>query len=151
MTDEREGTLQMTTSRRWAICRPGRLPVEITSGELFRIAVPGRTDLQPTRMEFRHLSSGGGEYYSVDGYELRSGMRFDVDRVSPADVDRWDELKRHVVRMKEGLELALGELVSGAPTNDYDEATGNKHPDINAEYGRQVAKLTAASWRAQAD
>jgi len=38
-----------------------------------------------------------------------------------------------VVRMKEGLELALGELVSGV------------------EYGRQVAKLTAASWRAQAN
>jgi len=31
----------------------------------------------------------------------------------------------------------------------YDEATGNKHPDLNAEYGRQVAALTAASWRTQ--
>jgi len=31
----------------------------------------------------------------------------------------------------------------------YDEATGNKHPDINAEYGRQVAMLTAESWRSQ--
>jgi hypothetical protein len=30
----------------------------------------------------------------------------------------------------------------------YDEATGNKHADINAQYGREVAKLTAASWRA---
>jgi hypothetical protein len=43
---------------------------------------------------------------------------FDDDRISPADVDRWDELKRHVVHMKEGLELALGELVSGAPANE---------------------------------
>jgi hypothetical protein len=43
---------------------------------------------------------------------------FDDDRVSPADVDRWDELKRRVVRMKEALELALGELVSGAPANE---------------------------------
>jgi hypothetical protein len=33
-------------------------------------------------------------------------------------VDRWDEFKRHVVRMKEGLELALGELVSGASANE---------------------------------
>jgi hypothetical protein len=43
---------------------------------------------------------------------------FDDDRIAQADVDRWDELKRRVVRMKEGLELALGELVSGAPAND---------------------------------
>jgi hypothetical protein len=43
---------------------------------------------------------------------------FDDDRISPTDVDRWDELKRHVVRMQEALELALGELVSGAPANE---------------------------------
>ena len=43
---------------------------------------------------------------------------FDDDRLSPADQDRWHELKRHVVRMKEGLDLALGELVSGAPANE---------------------------------
>ena len=49
---------------------------------------------------------------------LALDSHFDDDRISPADVDRWDELKRHVVRMKEGLELALGELVSGAPTNE---------------------------------
>jgi hypothetical protein len=33
MTDK-EGTLPMMASGRWAIYRPGRLPVEITSGEL---------------------------------------------------------------------------------------------------------------------
>lgn len=43
---------------------------------------------------------------------------FDDDRVTPADADRWRELKRHVVRMKEGLDLALTELVSGAPANE---------------------------------
>jgi len=43
---------------------------------------------------------------------------FDDDGLSPADQDRWHELKRHVVRMKEGLELALGELVSGASANE---------------------------------
>jgi len=31
----------------------------------------------------------------------------------------------------------------------YDEATGNKHPDLIAEYGRQVVALTAESWRTQ--
>jgi len=49
---------------------------------------------------------------------LALDSHFDDDHISPADVDRWDELKRRVVRMKEGLELALGELVSGAPTNE---------------------------------
>jgi hypothetical protein len=43
---------------------------------------------------------------------------FDDDRVSLADQDRWGELKRQVARMKEGLELTLGELVSGAPANE---------------------------------
>jgi hypothetical protein len=40
MTDK-EGTLRMMASGRWAIYRPGRLPVEITSGELFRVEVTG--------------------------------------------------------------------------------------------------------------
>jgi hypothetical protein len=26
-------------------------------------------------MEYRHFSTGGGEYYSVDGYPLRDGLR----------------------------------------------------------------------------
>jgi hypothetical protein len=75
MTDRKKGILQMTASRRSAICRPGRLLVEITSGELFRVAVLDKTELRLTRMESRHAPNGGGEYYSVDGYELRSGMR----------------------------------------------------------------------------
>jgi len=49
--------------------------------------------------------------FALDGH-------FADDRVSPADQDRWCELKRHVVRMKEGLDLALAELVSGAPANE---------------------------------
>ena len=36
---EKEGTLRMMASGRWAVYRPGRLPVEITSGELFRVEV----------------------------------------------------------------------------------------------------------------
>jgi hypothetical protein len=41
MTDK-EGTLKIQRYGRWAICRPGRLPVEITSGELFRVEVAGK-------------------------------------------------------------------------------------------------------------
>jgi hypothetical protein len=60
---------------RWAVCRPGRAPVEITSGELIRVEVGG--ELMATRMEFQHFSGRGqpGEYYSVDGYRLLNGLR----------------------------------------------------------------------------
>jgi Domain of unknown function (DUF5348) len=54
------------------VCRPGRAPVEITSGELFRVVVDGMKELQLTRME--HSIAQGG-YYSVDGYPLRDGLR----------------------------------------------------------------------------
>ena len=37
-----EGVLQLQPSGRRAVCRPGQQPVEITSGELFRIEVDGR-------------------------------------------------------------------------------------------------------------
>ena len=47
---EKVGVLQMQPSGRWAVCRPGRAPVEVTSGEVFRIEVAG--ELRPTRMEF---------------------------------------------------------------------------------------------------
>ena len=70
---EKVGVLRIQPSGRWAVCRPGYAPVEITSGELFRVSVGG--ELRPTRMECRHHAKGGGEYYSVDGYELRGGLR----------------------------------------------------------------------------
>ena len=79
---KKEGILQLQPSGRWAICRPGQRPAEITSGELFRIEVNG--ELRPTRMEFRHFTGPlegrdyrgqPGEYYSVDGYHLRNGVR----------------------------------------------------------------------------
>jgi hypothetical protein len=50
--------------------RPGRDPVEITSGELFRVDVDGV--LQVRRMEYARDGRG---YYAVGGSELRSGMR----------------------------------------------------------------------------
>jgi hypothetical protein len=68
---EKEGVLQMQPSGRWAVCRPGRAPVVITSGELFRVEVGG--ELMVTRMEFAHGQPG--EYYSVDGYRLLNGLR----------------------------------------------------------------------------
>ena len=64
------GVLRMQPSGRWAICRPGRDPMEITSGELFRVEVEGREGLQLTRMEHAHP----GGYYAVDGYPLRDGL-----------------------------------------------------------------------------
>ena len=70
---EKEGILQLQPSGRWAICRPGQSPVEVTSGELFRIEVDG--ELKVTRMEFRHSSVETMGYYSVDGYQLRDGAR----------------------------------------------------------------------------
>jgi hypothetical protein len=82
MTSTKEGVLRLQPSGRWAICRPGHPPIEVTSGELFRIEVDG--ELKPTRMEFRHfvgpmqgrtLHGQHGEYYSVDGYALRNGLR----------------------------------------------------------------------------
>jgi hypothetical protein len=77
-----EGTLQLQRSGRWAIVRPGRIPVEISSGEVFRVEVDG--EMKPTRMKFRHfvgpanvhrLHGQSSEYYSVNGYPLRNGMR----------------------------------------------------------------------------
>ena len=77
-----EGILQLQRSGRWAIVRPGRVPVELTSGEVFWVDVNG--EMKPTRMEFRHfvgpanvrrLHGQSGDYYSVDGYPLRNGMR----------------------------------------------------------------------------
>jgi hypothetical protein len=72
--DEKVGALRMQPSGRWAVCRPGQDPMEVTSGETFRVSVGGV--LRPTRMEYlHHAESGGGGYYSVDGFELREGMR----------------------------------------------------------------------------
>ena len=68
MTDK-EGTLHLQASGRWAILRPRREPFELTSGDVFRVEVDGK--LQITRLG--HLWGQG--CYSVDGYPLRDGMR----------------------------------------------------------------------------
>ena len=59
----KEGILRMMASGQWAIYRPGRLPVEITSGELFRVEVADVEGLQ-----YNHTER---QCYSVDGYPLR--------------------------------------------------------------------------------
>jgi hypothetical protein len=66
---EAEGVLRMLPSGRWAIWRPGHDPVEITSGEIFRLEVDG--ELRLATLE--HLPVRG--YYVAEGYELREGMR----------------------------------------------------------------------------
>jgi hypothetical protein len=38
---EKGGILQLQPSGRWAIVRPGRIPIEITSGELYRVEANG--------------------------------------------------------------------------------------------------------------
>jgi hypothetical protein len=68
---EKEGTLQMQSTGRWAVCRPGQEPVEINAGDVFRIEVPGEAGLRRTRME--HMDGEG--YFSVNGYNLRDGLR----------------------------------------------------------------------------
>jgi hypothetical protein len=65
--EREDGILRMMASGRWAVYRPGRLRVEITSGELFRVEVDG--ELKLTRMEYDE------GYYSIDGYPLRDGLR----------------------------------------------------------------------------
>ena len=79
MTDN-EGTLRMLPSGRWAVCQLGRSPVAIAAGDLFRVEVIGKEDLQLTRMEYRHGDKIGvvvelPGYYSVDGYHLANGLR----------------------------------------------------------------------------
>src|ERR1700736_6034934 len=80
---EKEGVLRLQPSGRWAVCRPGCQPVEITSGHAFRMAVPGTDQLVITTMEYRHFRNGGGEYYSTNGLWLEDGLRvvFAVRRV----------------------------------------------------------------------
>jgi hypothetical protein len=82
MADARDGILQRQPPGRWAICRPGEDPIEITTGDIFRVEIDG--ELRPTRMEFRNftgplkgreLMGHTGEYYSIDGYWLRNGLR----------------------------------------------------------------------------
>ena len=69
---EKEGILRMQSSRRWAVCQPGRDPVEIMSGDLFRIEVAGAKELKLTRMEYDQIDR---QYYSIDDYPLRDGLR----------------------------------------------------------------------------
>jgi hypothetical protein len=80
VSDE-EGILRMTPQDAGPFASP---TAEIDNGEWFRVEVDGAADLKLTRMEFWHFGGplkrreyreGRGEYYSVEGYELRDGLR----------------------------------------------------------------------------
>jgi hypothetical protein len=58
------------------VCRPGHEPIEITSGDVFRVEVPGEVGLRRTRME--HMQGEGN--FSVDGYIL-DGLRAAIGEV----------------------------------------------------------------------
>lgn len=68
------GRLAILPSGRWGIFYPGELPEEITSGDQFYIEIPGGGAMELTRMEYARID-GRGQYYSVDGYQLRDGLR----------------------------------------------------------------------------
>lgn len=70
IASDKEGSLERMPSGRWAVVRKGREPVEITSGELFRVWDLDRWVV--TRME--HSPTLGG-YYAVSGHELYPGRR----------------------------------------------------------------------------
>jgi hypothetical protein len=81
MTDT-EGTLQMQPSGRWAVILSGRQPVEIAVGEVFMVEVPGAyPEMRRTRMEYLRNDGGGGEYFSVNGYNLCDGLRAGIPNV----------------------------------------------------------------------
>ena len=67
---EKEGTLHMMASGRWAVYCPGRLPVEITSGELFRVEVNRRATGR--RSDRPHSVGARGRCF---GREPRAGDR----------------------------------------------------------------------------
>jgi hypothetical protein len=64
MTTEKEGTLQMQPTGRWAIVRPGQSPVEITSGEVFRVEVAG-AEAGRGPLEIDALRADGGPGITV--------------------------------------------------------------------------------------
>ena len=69
-----EGTLQPQQSGRWAVVTAEEEAIEITSGDQFFIEVPGAGAMVLTRMEYGRVH-GRGQYYSVDGHQLRPGLR----------------------------------------------------------------------------
>ena len=52
------------------------------------VEVDGAKELQLTRMGVSHLRRGGGEYFSVDDYQLRDGLRAAVGEQEYGGV-RW--------------------------------------------------------------
>ena len=72
------GALKLAAGR-WQIVNNAGEIHELTSGEVFHVEADlGKISgfgLVTTRLEFAHDGKGGGSYYSVDGYPLRTGLR----------------------------------------------------------------------------
>jgi hypothetical protein len=77
---EKEGVLRLQSSGRWAVCRSGHDPVEILSGELFRVEVDG--ELRVTRME---------EVWGIVGLAVKPvGEPYSGNRDLRFDEQRWE-------------------------------------------------------------
>jgi hypothetical protein len=73
LTDSDQAKLCRLPAGGWAIAAPGRAPVAITEGEVFKIEVAGKMNL--ARMERRRRPDGTSEWVTAQGYELRDGLR----------------------------------------------------------------------------
>jgi hypothetical protein len=127
-------------SCRWSIVRFGREPVEITSGEVFRVEVD--CELKPTRHITAATACRSVKAPGRNPRCRRNQVAMKDPTVVPATLERL---------MQEGLNRhdAIHAIGSDFIQIFYDKTTGNKHPDINAEYCRQIAILTAESWGLQ--
>jgi hypothetical protein len=66
MASDKEETLRLQPSGRWAIICPGRLPVAIVEGEVFELEVAGK--MRRARMKHRD-----GRWFTTEGYLLADG------------------------------------------------------------------------------
>jgi hypothetical protein len=101
---EKEGVLQMQSSGRWAVCRPGQPPVEITSGEQFRVRyrsqcgdAKDRAHLAIAKIEQR-LITRRGRFYKPKGMLWRTFHRL-CDRYDHHDAVLNAGLLRAVQRL----------------------------------------------------
>ena len=73
MTDTKEGVPQLQSPGRLAVCRSGRVPVELTSGDLS--ASKPTCKLEVTRMEFAHDGRGVASITASTGIHLEDNLR----------------------------------------------------------------------------
>jgi hypothetical protein len=86
----------------WAIAGPGRSPVAIIRGEVFYLEIAGEMKL--ARMECRRRMDGSEERFTVQGYNLRDGLRaafFEKRERFPMPLKR--VTMSHALRRAEGM------------------------------------------------